>query len=299
MNTWLSLIPEFLRSPETLWDEIRRGKQLSRTVFRMGVLTAVYLAVYGFALGLSHSWLQALSSAVKMPLLILATIFFCLPALHFFSLAVMGTPRNILSTAAVVLAGVGVMAFLLLGLAPVTLFFVLTSKDYPFFQLLAVSFVAICGMIGLDLLRRGMTALQSEAGENRLRTGRGLLAAWIGLFAFVASQMTWRLSPLVGDPSKSFVILQPSRDNFYVDVLRAVQRAFGFTATSRAAGSETFFFCGTYVFLFALAVWMVGRGMKKRKARFAAGAPIQPGTDHQQAGGKAGRRKARRSPSAS
>jgi hypothetical protein len=26
MNTWLSLIPEFLRSPETLWDEIRTGK---------------------------------------------------------------------------------------------------------------------------------------------------------------------------------------------------------------------------------------------------------------------------------
>jgi hypothetical protein len=30
------------------------------------------------------------------------------------------------------------------------------------------------------------------------------------------------LSPIVGDPDQPFVLLQPSRDNFYVDLLRAV-----------------------------------------------------------------------------
>ena len=63
MNTWLSLIPEFLRSPETLWDEIRTGKNAARTVFRLGVLPVGCLAVYGFMLGLSHSRPPAVSSA--------------------------------------------------------------------------------------------------------------------------------------------------------------------------------------------------------------------------------------------
>jgi len=48
----------------------------------------------------------------------------------------------------VVLTGIAVTAFLLLGLAPITLFFVLTSSNYPFFQVLAVLFVGISALIG-------------------------------------------------------------------------------------------------------------------------------------------------------
>ena len=43
----------------------------------------------------------------------------------------------------------------------------------------------------------------------------------------MGSQMTWRLSPFVGDPAQPFVLIQPSRDNFYVDVLNASFRATG------------------------------------------------------------------------
>ena len=103
----------------------------------------------------------------------------------------------------------------------------LTSQNYAFFQLLAVVFVAISGVIGLYYLWRGMTLIDQDSPSSWGRAGRVLLAAWIGLYAFVSSQMTWRLSPLVGDPTQPFVLLQPSRDNFYVDVIHAVQRAMG------------------------------------------------------------------------
>jgi hypothetical protein len=266
MNTWLSLIPEFLRSPETLWDEIRTGKNAARTVFRLGVLTVGCLAVYGFMLGLSHSWPQAVSSALKMPLLILATILFCLPALHFFLLAILGTPLKMISTAAVVLAGIGVTAFLLLGFSPVTLFFVLTSENYPFFQLLAVAFVGVSGCIGLSFIWRGMAVVHSGVKDAYDRVGRGILAVWMGLYGFVATQMTWRLSPLVGDPEISFVVLRPSRDNFYVDVLHALQKITGGGVLPSEGGWLWATCLGVLYggFLIAL-IWGLGRSFRGRR----------------------------------
>jgi hypothetical protein len=45
------------------------------------------LVIYGIVTGLSHSWLQALSSAIKMPMLFLLTLILTLLALYFFALA--------------------------------------------------------------------------------------------------------------------------------------------------------------------------------------------------------------------
>lgn len=272
MNDWFSLFPQFLRNPQTFWDDVRAEKSVGRTVVRLVVLTTGCLAAYGFTLGLSHGWQQAISSAVKMPLLILATIFFCLPALHFFSLAVLGTPLKLLSTAAVLLAGVGVTAFLLLGLAPVTLFFVLTSEDYPFFQLPAVAFVAVSGVIGLQYMWRGMTAVHRGMEDDRAGVARRLLAVWMGLYAFVATQMTWRLSPLVGDPSMEFVLLRPSRGNFYVDVVRALDRALGFSGTRWIAGASMEAFCSYLVFasILGFVVWCLGKRYGEHHARRAS-----------------------------
>jgi hypothetical protein len=47
------------------------------------------------------------------------------------------------------------------------------------------------------------------------------------LYAVVGSQMAWRLSPFVGDPTQPFILLQPSRDNLYVDLMRAFGNASG------------------------------------------------------------------------
>ena len=56
---------------------------------------------------------------------------------------------------------------------------------------------------------------------------RGVMGAWFTLYAFVGSQIAWRLSPFVGDPALPFTVLQPSRDNLYVDILHALENAFG------------------------------------------------------------------------
>ncbi len=230
-----NIIPDFLRDPRAFYESVRRGEDLKAKVLHLGASAIVFLAAFGFALGLSDDWLQALSSAVKMPLLFAATGLFCLPALYFFSLALLGTPLRMLQVSAVVLCSFGVTAFLLLGLAPVTFFFVLTTDNYGFFQLLAVAFVALSGAIGLYFLWKGMTYVESSRENPIKNLGRLILGGWLFLYAFVSAQMTWRLSPFVGDPTAPFVLIQPSRDNFYVDVLRAFERVLGISGARSPA----------------------------------------------------------------
>jgi hypothetical protein len=261
MRDMLTIVPSFLRDPTAFFESIQRGENIRHKVFALAASSVLFLAIYGFVTGFSHSLLQALSSAAKMPLLFVATMAFCLPALYFFSLALLRTQLGMLQVTAVVLAGIGVTAFLLLGLSPVTFFFVLTSENYPFFQLLAVVFVATSGCIGLYFLWKGMTLVDLTTEHTPSIFGRALLGVWILLYAFVGSQMTWRLSPLIGNPERThFVFLQPSHDNFFVDVVHAFERVVGISRVSRMAIDTA----GTVVFggfcLVALCVLIFGIG---------------------------------------
>lgn len=225
MNKLLAILPEFLRDPDAFYLAVQRDENVHEKALLLGLSSLFSLLIYGFATGLSHSLLQGISAAIKMPLLFLSSIVFCLPALYFFSLALLGTPLRMIQVLTVVLSGIAVTSFLLLGLAPVTFFFVLTSENYAFFQLLTVIFVGLSSWIGVYFLWRGMTSVETARSDTLKQLGNRILLLWIGLYAFVGTQMTWRLSPFIADPTQPFVIIKPSRDNFYIDVFRAVQGA--------------------------------------------------------------------------
>ncbi len=224
MNIY-NIMPNFLRDPDAFFRSIQEGQDVKQKALTLGLASVLYFMAYGFMVGLSKSPVQALSAAVKMPILFLATMAFCLPALYFFSLALLGTPLRMIQVLTVVLAGMGVTSFLLLGLAPITLFFVLTSTNYAFFQLLAVAFTGVSAWIGVYFIWRGMTLVDTSSDNSTRTIGKRILMLWIVLYAFVGTQMTWRLSPFVGRPEDPFYLVKPSRDNFYVDVIHAVQGA--------------------------------------------------------------------------
>lgn len=264
MQKIFMIIPQFLRNPQEFYESVQRNEQLKRKAIALFVSTVAFLGLYGFVTGLSHSWLQALSTAVKMPLLFLLSLVFTLPALYFFALALLSIRFSVAQAGVVVLSGIGVTSFLLLGLSPVTLFFVLTSSSYSFFQLLAVIFVAISGFTGLYYILRGFTWVDADHELTRSAVGNALLRIWVILYGFVGAQMTWRLSPLIGDPGLPFLTLQPSRDNFFVDVIHAFQQAAGIGRTNSVVDLLGIFFCGGILVIAALAVgvWM---GAKQKK----------------------------------
>lgn len=268
MNEIFSTIPKFLKSPQEFYQSIQRNENLKSKALSLFISTVTFLAIYGFVTGLSHGWLQALSTAVKIPLLFLLTLTFTLPALYFFSLALLNIQFSVSQAGLVVLSSVGVTAFLLLGLSPVTLFFVFTSSNYPFFQLLAVIFVAISGFAGLYYILRGMTWVDKERELANGSTGNALLWVWIILYGFVGAQMTWRLSPLIGDPEYPFIVLRPSRDNFFIDVTNAIQGTFGTDKVTYLTDYTGTFLCGSVFVVLALVVgvWI---GSRRKAARTA------------------------------
>ncbi len=231
MQNLFSIMPDFLRDPDAFFHSIQRDENVKAKALSLGLVALFSFMIYGFMLGLAKSPLQAFSSSIKVPVLFLSTMLFCLPALYFFSLALLGTPLKMMQVLTVVLSGISVTAFLLLGLAPITLFFVLTSGNYEFFQLLAVIFVGISACIGVYFLWRGMTLVEPTRTDALNILGKRILFLWVLVYGFVGTQMTWRLSPFVGKPEDPFYWIRPSRDNFYVDVVNAIQGALNLPAS--------------------------------------------------------------------
>jgi hypothetical protein len=234
MNELFSLMPNFLRDPDAFFESVREGEMVKSKALTLTIISITCLMAYGFTVGLAKSPLQALSSAVKMPILFLLTMAFCLPSLYFFSLTLMRTPLSMIQVQTVVLAGISVTSFLLLGLAPISLFFVLTSSNYPFFQLMAVGFVGVSALIGVYFLWRGMTLVEKANQKTQSQLSKRILMLWFVLYAFVGTQMTWRLSPFIGRPGDPFYLLKPSRDNFYVDVIHAIEGALNISPLATA-----------------------------------------------------------------
>ena len=231
MKDLLSIMPEFLRNPDEFFRGIQRNEGVNQKAVTLSLVSLFSFMVYGFMVGLAKEPLQALSAAVKVPILFLSTMAFCLPALYFFSLTLLGTPLRFMQVLTVVLSGISVSAFLLLGLAPITLFFVLTSTNYEFFQLLAVAFVGVSAWLGVYFLWRGMTLVETARSDALNAVGKRILFAWILLYGFVGTQMTWRLSPFIAKPEDPFYLVRPSRNNFYMDVINAIQGALNLSAT--------------------------------------------------------------------
>src|SRR5512138_270441 len=123
MNDLLAIMPEFLRDPDTFFQNIQKDKEVKNKALTLLLVSIFSFMIYGFMVGLAKSPLQAISSALKVPILFLSTMAFCLPALYFFSLALLGTPLKMIQVLTVVLSGISVTSFLLFGLAPITFFF--------------------------------------------------------------------------------------------------------------------------------------------------------------------------------
>ncbi|MGD8456729.1 MAG: hypothetical protein PVF83_10115 [Anaerolineales bacterium] len=282
MKNVFTIIPQFLQDPHKFYSSIQRNQELKVKAAALFISSVIIFAIYGLMTGLSHSWQQALSTAVKMPVLFLITLAITLPALYFFSLALLNVQFSVAQAGVVVLSGIGISAFLLLGLSPITLFFVLTSSNYTFFKLLALVFVAVSGIIGLSYILKGFAWVDKKNELTSKPIGVILLRVWVVLFGFVGAQMTWRLSPFIGAPQTPFAIIHPARDNFFVDVLKTIEQVLGINSKNSTNDYFIYLFCGGILVLFALAVgmWLVPKS--KRSSLKTSSQPAQPQHTHSQ-----------------
>ena len=221
----LAVIEQILRNRQQFFEEIRDGFGLRPKVRSMLVSSFVFLAVYGAVLGSTHSPAQALSSAVKLPIMFLATLMVCVPTLYFFNV-LFGSDQGISQNVALILTAIVVTAVLLVSFAPIAIFFLLTTSQYQFFKLLNVAIFGICGLLGIVFLGQGMRVMKgSETGETERRW---VLRLWMFLYAFVGSQLAWTIRPFIGAPSMEFEMFRQLGGNFYTNILASLGEIFGF-----------------------------------------------------------------------
>jgi hypothetical protein len=176
-------------------------------------------------MGSSHSLWQTLSSAVKLPILFIATLFVCVPSLYFFSL-LFGSNQSLIQNLTVILTAITVTAVLLLSCAPIILFFILTTSQYTFFKLLNVTIFTISGLMGIVFLYQGIKVVSGPETEGAT-TRKWVLIFWMFVYAFVGSQMAWTIRPFIGAPGSPFELFRQLGGNFYTNILYSLGEIFG------------------------------------------------------------------------
>jgi hypothetical protein len=222
-----TIIEAILRDRAIFFNEIRDEIKLRGKIRAMLFSCVGFLAAYGAVMGASHSIPQALSSMIKLPALFLITLAICTPSLYFFNL-LFGSHQTFPQSISLILTAMTTTAVLLFSFAPVTLFFLLTSSEYPFFKLLNVGCFAVSGLMGVIFLRQGMVAIADWDNPAGANTRRFIFLLWVILYAFVGSQMAWTLSPFIGAPGREFILLRQVGGNFYSDVLASLRQILGF-----------------------------------------------------------------------
>lgn len=223
---YFAVLIELLRDRNGFLEEVRQGTRLPNKIISLLVCSSIFLAIYGGIIGAYHSWMQALSSAIKLPALYLITLLICIPTLYFANI-IFGSKRTFSQHLALVLTAVSVTSVLLFSFAPITLFFLITTNNYQFLILLNVFLFAITGFIGISSLYHA-TSLVLEQENEGSNTRQKILQFWLFLYAFVGSQLGWTLRPFFGTPDSVFQLFREREGNFYLSVIQAISYLLGF-----------------------------------------------------------------------
>jgi hypothetical protein len=215
-------VSQILSDRDRFFAEVVAGEGV-REKLAYALLTMVGLtAVYGAATGAYASPAQALSAAIKLPLLFLGTLAICFPG--FFVIQVLvGSRLKLSQVLALVLGALSLSAILLAAVVPIPVFFLFTGANYYFLTLLHVLIVLGAGLMGMAALHDGLAYACEKRGVYP-KKAMTIMKVWAVLFAFVGIQMAWNLQPFVGDRGQPFQLFRRNEGNFYTAVVYSLQK---------------------------------------------------------------------------
>lgn len=231
-----AFLTEILSDRDRFFAEVVEGEGLHRKLFHaLGTLLGLS-ALYGAAAGAYASPAQALSAALKLPLLFLGTLAICFPG--FFVIQVLvGSRLKLVQVLTLVLGALSLSAILLAAVVPITTFFLFTGANYYFLTLLHVVIVLGAGLVGMVALHDGLAFACEKRGVYP-KKAMTIMKVWAVLFAFVGIQMAWNLQPFVGDRGQPFELFRHNKGNFYTAVVYSLDR-LGRGEDKAAPPSET------------------------------------------------------------
>lgn len=246
-NIFLTL-KELLREKDSI---LKRTLGIGLSVQEMGslfLLCLILLMGYGFLLGAQYNALQAIVSAVKLPLLFVLTTAICFPTLYMF-LSYLGIKQGFVQILGLLLICLTYISLIVAAFAPVAFFFLITTNGYAFYKFINIIIIAIGGVIGIRLFYSqmlmvykeswmqspkidtpGVESVEAAFAETSKNTNYNkaikFTFAWALLFAIIGSQLSYSLSPFFADPTQEFLLLNDRNGNFFMDVAETILLLF-------------------------------------------------------------------------
>ena len=139
-------------------QEVRNPATLAKRTRALLFASFALMAVYGAFMGAFGGAPQALSSAIKLPLLFVFTGAICFPTLYILN-QFAGAKVTAAQYLALVFGAITVAALILIAFAPISAFFLMSSTNYQFFKLLNVAILAFAAFMGVRFLYAHALAL--------------------------------------------------------------------------------------------------------------------------------------------
>ena len=237
IGSYQEFLSALLSNRELFFEEVVDGVGLGRK-FSYSALTIVGLAgFFGLVAGAYSGLFQAISAAIKLPVLFFATFVICFPAFYVVQVLV-GSRLRLPQIAVLVFGALALTSILLAAFVPIIAFFLISGANYYFQHLLNIAIAGVAGLFGMYALHEGLAVVCDKRGVYP-RKALTIMRAWAVLFAFVGVQLAWNLRPFLGDRNQSFQVFGKYQGNFYAAVIYAVNQLFTGEkpAPTRAPGS--------------------------------------------------------------
>lgn len=187
-----AVLGEMLRSPSAIARRCREDDDVRSVALVALASIAIGGAVFGAAIGSFRGDAQIAFAAIKLPLVLIATLAICAPAFHGLA-AALGRPWPIRTVFAIALAAAGRAALVLLACAPIAWLAFDCGLPYHDSILLTAGAYALAGLAALGVILRGL-----GDGSARFAT----VLAFAAVFLAVSAQTAWILRPWIGRPSQ-------------------------------------------------------------------------------------------------
>ena len=217
-----------LRDRRGLTDAILSGREHRSLITALTAVAAAGAAVFGLAVGLQGGLLQAVLSAIKLPLVLLGAAGISLPLLHL-GCALSGRRLLPQQLSALVLQALATAAVTMAGLAPLVVVVWLSLGALPLHD-----HALSCAEGGCQaqwyayrrvvLATVGVAALGGLSGATRLIGVLPLraLLPWTAALGLAGVQLSWLLRPLVGMPEGPTVFFRAIEANGLQKIVEAL-----------------------------------------------------------------------------
>ncbi len=211
-------VDQLLRRPAWFVEAAAKGTAQTEVVRLLFLTVLIGGGLFGAAMGLFRPGPQILSSAVKLPIVLLLTAGLTVPA---YSAARWAAGAQVSARQDILLfmSTLGLTSLVLAAVAPVVLLGVLSGFSY---HATILTVVACCGVAGIVGMLAFIRAARRQAGSSWSSIVVSAL-----VFALVGTQMAWTLRPFVARPRAQFEVVRSMEGSFTDSVGTSIESAQG------------------------------------------------------------------------